>query len=162
MTSRWFGLALSLSMFAAVPGFSRLSAEDDQTPIRPLPPSATRPYMDGTVWVVDFLRTREGSTDRLLERLAYDWRSMLEQARGEGLIVSYRVLHGMPAHQRDWDVMTLIELRNMAALDGFNQRLGEIGANPIGPRLSRSVDFSDVREVVGTRIVREIVLLAPR
>ena len=133
-----------------------------QQPIRPLTPSE-RPYMEGTVWVIEYARAKEGMADRYLERLAFDWRAILDQARGEGLIVSYKVFQGMASTPRDWDIMTMIELRNMAALDGLNLRLGEVAANlGGGRRTGPGVDFADLRDVLGTKITREILLRPTR
>jgi hypothetical protein len=125
-----------------------------QVPLRPVVSPDTRPYADGTVWVMEFSRLKEGAADRALERLAVDWRLTLEAARGEGLVVSYHVFHTAAATPRDWDLATMIEVKNMAVLDVVNARLGEIAR----PR----ADLSEARDILGTKIAREILLRPTR
>lgn len=164
MTPRSLAAALCLTGLSVSSLVLARAPESRQTPTRPIVQAEPPTYMDGSVWVLEYSRTKEGATARYLDRLADDWRALLDQAVGEGLVLSYKVFLGTPADRRDWDVMTLIEVRNMAALDGLNVRLGVIATSPAGRRRSTGAvaDLSDLREVLGTRIVREALLRAPR
>ena len=156
MTSRLLSTVVTASVaFAA--GLAWHGVVTAQAPLRPVTAVDSRPYADGTVWVMEFGRTREGATDRLFDRLAADWRTVLELARGEGLILSYHVFHSMAATPRDWDVAIMLEIRNMAVLDVVNARLGEVITSSAINR-ARAVDpLTDAREIVGTKIAREIL-----
>jgi len=162
MTSRVLAFILTLS--AGVVPSQLIVSGTPQTPVRPRTLAEALPYTDGSVWILEFARAREGSTDRLMEQLADDWKSMLDQATAEGLVLSYKVFLGTPAERRDWDVMTFIEVRNMAALDGFNTRLAEIRAAVAGQRKRTGPvpALSDMREVLATKIVREAILRQAR
>lgn len=161
MTSRLFVVALSLASLSAGPAASDPAARD-QLLIRPVPLSETPTYTDGSVWLFEYVRVKEGATDRYLERLADDWRVVLDQAQVEGWILSYKVWLGLPSDRRDWDVMTAVEIRNMAMLDGLNVRLGVIAASPAVVKRRPAGAVTDLREIVAQRIVREALLRAPR
>jgi hypothetical protein len=150
-------MALRLLVLALVLG----GLSSPQNPTRPIPPADAPVYQEGTVWVIEYARLKEGAAVRYLDALADGWRATLEVARGEGVIVSYKVLLGTAADRHDWDLMTMIELRNMAAIDGLQARLGEVQASPAARRAG-SPDLTALREVVGTKIVREAILRPPR
>jgi hypothetical protein len=147
MTLRPVALALSLTGLAFT-----------QNPTHPIRPSEAPVYYEGTVWVLEYSRLKEGAAERAVDALAEDWRARLELARGEGLIVSFKVFLGTAADRHDWDLMTAIELRNMAAIDGLQTRLGALQV--AGSR--SAADLTTMREVLGTKIVREALLRPPR
>ena len=78
------------------------------------------------------------------------------------MILSYKVLIGAAADRHDWDFMTMIELRNMAAIDGLQARLGAVQASPGGRRSAAVTEAATLRDVIGTKIVREAILRSPR
>jgi hypothetical protein len=158
MTSRLI-LPLLLAICAFVAGQATAPRLTAQSPVRPVPAPETRPYADGTVWVMEFARIRENGAETLLDRLTQDWRLTLDLARGEGLVVSYHVFHSTSATPRDWDLATMIEVRNMAALGVINARLGEVTGGS-GSRFKAGL--SDLREIVGTKIAREILFRPTR
>src|SRR5262245_35996299 len=159
MTPRPIVLAIAIATLSAGPV---ASPAEDQLLTRPVPLSETPVYTDGSVWVLEYVRVKEGATERYLERLADDWRMVLDQARAEGLVLSYKVWLGLPNDHRDWDVMTAFEVRIMAMLDGLSLRLGTIAASPSIVKRRTSLPMGDLREVVSQRIVREAVLRPPR
>jgi hypothetical protein len=58
-------------------------------------------------------------------------------------------------------VVLLIEYKNMAALDGMDEKMEAIGAKLLGSEDQRhvgAVKRNDIREIVGTKLVREISL----
>ena len=73
------------------------------------------PYTEGSVWSVGFVKTKPGMGKEYLKNLAANWRAMNEAAKKEGLVISYKVLQGAAANPEDWDIMLLIEYKNMAA-----------------------------------------------
>ena len=159
MTPRPIVLLLAIASLSAAPV---PSTPEDQLLTRPVPLSETPVYTDGSVWVLEHVRVKEGANERYLERLADDWRMVLDQARAEGLVLSYKVWLGLPSDHRDWDVMTAVEIRNMAMLDGLSLRLGTIAVSPAIMKRRPAGPITDLREVVSQRVVREAVLRPPR
>jgi hypothetical protein len=88
--------------------------------------NASTTYSEGSVWSLQFARTRQGETRAYLNHLKKAWHPIMEEAKKRRLILSYRVLLSNLTSPADWDVMLLIELENMAALDGYREKLEEL------------------------------------
>ena len=123
--------------------------------------SQNLPYNEGAVWVITFVRTEPGMKNDYLRNLAEVWRIGSEEAKKQGLILSYKILSGFAANQEDWDLMLMIEYKNMAALDGFDEKDEAINVKVIGSQEQQKVGItkrSEMREILGDKIVREIIL----
>jgi hypothetical protein len=119
------------------------------------------PYSEGSVFAMTFVRTRPGMTNDYLKNLRAIYRKVMEDAKSQGLILSYHVFLAPAANRSDWDVMTVIEYKNMAALDGVDEKWEAIYAKVIGSeqeQRSGSQQRGKVRDILGEKIVREIVL----
>lgn len=117
--------------------------------------AADPPYSEGSVWSVQFMQAKPGRTISYLAYLRSEWKPLMEAAKEQGLILSYRTLIAPLAHAGDWDVMLLIELPNMAALDGYNERIRELGG---GLASRRNQDGSQLHELMGMKLLREAIL----
>ena len=118
-----------------------------------------RPYTEGTVWTVTFVRTKTGMTSTYLHDLATTWKRVMDEARKEQLIVSYKILSGSPTSRDDWDLMLLVESKNWAAFDGAQDKFDSIVEKLVGPETKQTeiqVKRADVREILGTRNVQEL------
>ncbi len=129
----------------------------------PLQESLTQelPYTEGTVWQVSFIRTMPGMSNDYLKNLAEVWRQNCEEAKKQGLIISYKILSGYAANQEDWDLMLMIEYKNMAILDGADEKWESIYTKVIGSQEVQKVDNTkraEMREILGRKFVREITL----
>jgi hypothetical protein len=120
------------------------------------------PYTEGTVWSVQFARTQPGTSKPYLRSLAPRWKPLMDEARRRKLILDYRILLSPLAHREDWDVMIVVEIENMAALDGYNARLEELareleggsgGCVSLFDTIGRPPDF------VGMKLLREVKLI---
>jgi len=119
------------------------------------------PYKDGTVWSVTFIKTKPGMSDDYLKSLAATWRKVNDAAKKEGLILSYKILSGDAANRDDWDLLLMVEHKNMASLDGLDEKYQAISAKIEGSEEQQKAIMSsrvDMREILGSKLLREIYL----
>jgi hypothetical protein len=138
--------------------FATTGKINSQNPIASQSPS----YREASAWIIEFMRTKYGATDRYMEHLADDWKAALDEAKKQGLVLSYKAFIGPPANKEDWDVMTMIEVKDLTSPTEFYNRLGAIHAAIIGSNArdeEATKKRSDIREVLGMKVVREAVLL---
>jgi hypothetical protein len=119
------------------------------------------PYTEGSVWSIGFVKTVPGMTNDYYKNLADNWMKMNEAAKKEGLVLSYKVLYGPAANTEDWDIMLMIEYKNMAAMDGMAEKMEALSGKLLGSQDTRrtgAVKRNEIREILGGKLVREIIL----
>src|SRR4051794_31408967 len=77
------------------------------------------PYTEGSVWVMSMVKTKTGMTDDYLKNLAHAFRPVMDEAKKQHTILDYKILLGAAANGRDFDVLLMLEYKNMAALDNL-------------------------------------------
>lgn len=118
------------------------------------------PYREGSVWQVTFVKLVPGMGTPYLKNLQSNWKTVLDAGKKEGLILSYKILSGAAATEDDWDLMLLVEMENMAALDGLEEKFNAIVTKTIGPEDAQQnlmLKLGDMREILGSKITREII-----
>jgi hypothetical protein len=117
------------------------------------------PYTEGSVLEMTFIRILPGGNDAYLQFLQKEWKPVQEAAKKEGLILSYHVAAGMAANKDDWDMVLVVEYKNMGALDGLEEKYMAVSEKAAGSNKEqekRSEDRNKIREVVGSKLVREL------
>jgi len=135
--------------------FEQISAQQEEDP-----------FEDGTVWTLTFVRTVANKTDDYLKGLAHTWVASMEEAKNEGLIVSYKILQGPAANAEDFNLVLLTENKNMATLDPNKQRddafdaIQEKVKEKMGDKEfdTTVTNYDTIRDLQGTKIMREIHL----
>ena len=146
------------AVFLAILFFATTGKLTPQTPTASRAPA----YREASVWIVEFMRTKYGATDRYMEHLADDWKAALDQAKKEGFVLSYKTFIGPPANKEDWDVMTMIEVKDFTSVTDFYNRLDRIHDAIVGSKAQAeeaAEKRSEIREVLGMKIVHEAILL---
>jgi hypothetical protein len=119
-----------------------------------------RPYKEGTVWTISFIKVKPGMMNVYLRDLAAQRKPLMDEARKQGLIVSEKMLSGSAAGRDDWDLMLMVEYKNWAAFDGLSDKFDALARNVVGPeekQLQTMVKRTEVREIVGERTLQEIM-----
>ena len=123
--------------------------------------SSTAPYTEGTVWQITMIRTKPGMTDDYLKGLAKSLKTSLEEGKKQGFIVSYKILLGEASTPSDYNIITMVEHKNMAALDGLRAKTDPIAQKVIGgedQQREAAMKRAEVREILGSKLMREITL----
>ncbi|MGH7179331.1 MAG: hypothetical protein ACREJC_18285, partial [Tepidisphaeraceae bacterium] len=147
MTSRRFSIAvLSISaMLLCVTVYAQVS----------------RPYRNGTVWDIAFIRVKPGMNEAYMNYLCGQWKALQEASKQAGLIVSYKVL-GTEAHgSNDWNLLLMTEYKDLASMEANEQKSEALAEKVIGDdqkMMQGYRDRSEIREVMGDRLAREIIL----
>lgn len=119
------------------------------------------PYTEGSVWQVTMIHTKPGMSDDYLKSLAKNLKVALEEEKKQGLILSYKVLMGEASTPGDFDIMNMVEYKDMAALDGLREKSDPIAQKTLGSQDQRrqtAVKRSEIRDIVGSKLMREITL----
>ena len=119
------------------------------------------PYTEGPVWTATMVRTKAGMTDAYLKELAKTLKGSLEEAKKQNLVLDYKILLGNAATPQDFDILILVESKNMAAQDNAREKFDPIARKVVGTtdqQEALQVKRLDIREIVGTKLMREITL----
>jgi hypothetical protein len=119
------------------------------------------PYTEGPVWTVTMVKTKTGMTDEYLKELAKTLKGTLEEAKKQNLVLDYKILLGNPATPQDFNILIMVESKNMAAQDNTREKFDPIARKVVGTtdqQQAIQVKRLDVREIMGTKLMREITL----
>ena len=119
------------------------------------------PYTEGPVWTVTMVKTKTGMTDEYLKELAKTLKGTLEEAKKQNLVLDYKILLGNPATPQDFNILIMVESKNMAAQDNTREKFDPIARKLVGTtdqQQAIQVKRLDIREIMGTKLMREITL----
>jgi hypothetical protein len=120
-----------------------------------------KPYKEGTVWDVTFVKVKPGMLDTYLRDLGANRKKLMEQAKKDGLIVSERILSGQSFGREDWDLMLMVEYKNWAAFDGLSDKFRALAEKMVGSEEKQTqmmLKRTEVREILGGKTMQEITL----
>ena len=119
------------------------------------------PYTEGPVWDITMVKTKTGMGDDYLKQLGGALKPIYEEEKKQKLILDYKILLGDASSPHDFDILIMVEYPNMAAFDGLRDKTEPIMSKVMGGEDQRrqvAVKRMDVREILGTKTMREITL----
>lgn len=119
-----------------------------------------RPYKEGPVIEVSYIRTKPGKFDDYMKFLATTYRTLMEADKKAGLILDYAIYSAAPRSPQDPDLLLTITYPNMAALDR-SEEADAVAVKTVGSMAAQSqaaIDREALREVLGTELVRKLIL----
>jgi hypothetical protein len=119
------------------------------------------PYTEGPVWNISLIKAKPGMVDEYLKGLAKTLRGTLEEAKKQNLILDYKILLGNAATPQDFDILVMVESKNMAAQDNVREKFDPITRKVVGTtdqQQAMAVKRLDIREIMGVKLMREITL----
>jgi hypothetical protein len=84
----------------------------------------------------------------------------MEEAKAQGLILSYKILSGTSSNPDDWDIMLMEEYKNLAAMEGNDEKWEAISAKVVGndDAQGKLRDARvNMRSIYGVKVFREVV-----
>ena len=120
-----------------------------------------RPYRNGSVWNIGFIKMKPGMETAYLNYVATDWKRDQEALKKDGQILSYKVLQTEAHGSTDWNLMLLTEYKDMATLEANEAKEDAVYQRLIGNDEKQRQGYRErleIREVMGGRLAREIVL----
>jgi hypothetical protein len=121
----------------------------------------SRPWRNGSVWNVNFIRIKPGMEPAYMNYLATDWKKEQEALKAGGIVLSYKVLSTEGHTPGDYNLILMSEFKDLAALEANEEKADAIAQRVIGndeKQMKGYRDRSEIREVMGSRLAREIVL----
>ena len=118
-------------------------------------------YTQGPVTIVSFVRTEPGMFDEYMRYLSNTYKKLMETQKKQGVVTDYAVYQALPRGPQDADLILTVTYKNMAALDGLQERTDPIIKELFGslPKASSaSADREKLRKQLGSQLVRQLIL----
>jgi len=119
------------------------------------------PYTEGPVWVLTMVKTKSGLGDDYLKSISQTVKPVYDEEKKQKIILDYNILEGDAMGAQDFNILIMVQYPNMAALDGLREKMDPIVEKVMGSedqRRSTAVKRLDIREILGTKTMREITL----
>ncbi len=122
---------------------------------------AARPYTEGTVTDVQYIRVKPGRLDDYMAFLAGPYKQLMEAQKKAGVITDWGIFRSDNRDEDDWNIALTTTYKNMAALDNLRDRTDPIDAQVYGSSVKSNnamVKRSEMREIVGNRLLRQLIV----
>jgi hypothetical protein len=119
------------------------------------------PYTEGPVWVLTMVKTKTGLGDDYLKSISGTVKPVYDEEKKQKIILDYKILNGDASGSQDFNILIMVQYPNMAALDGLREKMDPIIEKAMGSedqRRATAVKRLDIREILGTKTMREITL----
>jgi hypothetical protein len=123
--------------------------------------SSSAPYTEGPVWVLTMIKTKAGLDDDYFKQITGTVKPVYDEEKKQKIILDYKILNGDASVSQDFNILIMVQYPNMAALDGLRDKMDPIIAKVMGSddqRRATAVKRLDIREILGTKTMREITL----
>src|SRR5262245_11479576 len=91
-----------------------------------------RPYRNGSVWNISFIRIKPGMDTAYLNYLAGIWKTEQEAQKKEGLIVSYKVLAVEGHTPGEFNLMLMTEYKDLATMEAGEDKADALAQKVVG------------------------------
>ncbi len=120
-----------------------------------------RPYHDGTVWGLAFIRIKPGMDTLYMNYIAGQWKAEQEAQKKDGNILSYKVLSVEAHTPGEWNLMLMTQYKNLATMEANQDKAEAVAQRVVGNdevQIKGYKERLEIREVLGDRLAREIIL----
>ena len=120
-----------------------------------------RPYHDGSVWNISFIRIKPGMDTAYMNYVATDWKKEQEASKKAGIILSYKVISSEPHNAGDFNLMLMTEYKDLASMEANGDKQDNLAQTVVGDDQKQIEGYKqrlEIREVLGNRLSREVIL----
>src|SRR5213596_2321861 len=122
---------------------------------------SSAPYNEGPVWTLTMIKTKTGLADEYIKQITGTVKPVYDEEKKQKVILDYKILNGEASGPQDFNILILVEYPNWAALDNLRDKMDPIVEKIMGTedqRRATAVKRLDIREILGTKTMREITL----
>lgn len=122
---------------------------------------SSAPYSEGPVWTLTMIKTKTGLADEYIKQITGTVKPVYDEEKKQKVILDYKILNGEASNPHDFNILILVEYPNWAAFDTLRNKMDPVVAKVMGSEEERkelAVKRLDVREILGTKTMREITL----
>src|SRR5437899_10963120 len=122
---------------------------------------SSAPYNEGPVWTLTMINTKTGMADEYIKQITGTVKPVYDEEKKQKVILDYKILNGEASDPHDFNILILVEYPNWAAFDNLRDKMDPVIAKVMGSEEQRrdlAVKRLDVREILGTKTMREITL----
>jgi hypothetical protein len=121
-----------------------------------------RPFHDGPVWQLTFIKAKPGVGLKYMNYLAADWKTEQEALKSSGLSLDYKVIQSESHGPNDWSLMLMTEFKDLATMEANKDKAREVVNKALHSDDTKMIsgyeERESWREILGERTAREIVL----
>jgi hypothetical protein len=148
----------NLIRFIAVPAFAAMLLPNlslaQAMPIRP--------FHDGPVWEISFIKAKPGLGLNYMNWLASEWKTEQEALKKAGLILNYMVIETEAHSPNDFDLMLMIEYKDLATMEANQDKAEAVANQALNSNDQKMIqgyqERASWREIIGNRLAREVIL----
>jgi len=121
--------------------------------------AADRPYTEGTVSVVSSIRTEPAQNENYMKYLATTYKQVMDEQKKAGIIVDWSVYTTRPRTADEPNLYLVTTYKNLAAMDGLQDRMEAIQEKLIGNQEARDSAMAargKMRSMVGSEVIRKV------
>ena len=121
-----------------------------------------RPFHDGPVWEIAFIKAKPGVGLKYMEYLATEWKTEHEALKKAGLILNYMVIETEAHSPTDFDLMLMTEYKDLATMEANQDKEEAVVNQALNSNDQKMIagyqERANWREIIGNRLAREIIL----
>jgi hypothetical protein len=120
-----------------------------------------RPFRNGSVWNISFIKMKPGMDNAYLNYVATEWKREQEALKKDGQSLSYKVITTEAHGANDWNIMLMTEYKDLATLEANEAKADNLAQTVVGNDEKQMQGYRDrlqIREVLDIRTAREIIL----
>ena len=118
-------------------------------------------YSPGSVWTVTMVRTKPGMDQAYHAYLDGQFKANEEAMIKAGYEKSYKILETMDDDSGSWNLLIMREYKDLASLEANAEKADAVAQQVVGDdqkQMQGYEDRSKIREILGTKFARELVL----